>query len=53
MSHGKLAPGGLSVAETVKPDSPRALKAFWMDLTQAHPIFSEALVDWCGLAGFS
>ncbi len=53
LSHRKLAPGGLFVAETVNPHSPRALKAFWMDLTHAHPIFPEALVAWCGLVGFS
>ena len=53
LSYRKLAPGGLFVAETVNPHSPRALKAFWMDLTHAHPIFPEALVAWCGLAGFS
>lgn len=53
MAHRKLVPGGLWVAETVNPHSPRALKAFWMDLTHAHPIFPESLVVWCGLAGFS
>jgi SAM-dependent methyltransferase len=53
LAYRKLAPGGLFVAETVNPHSPRALKAFWVDLTHAHPIFPEALVVWCGLAGFS
>jgi SAM-dependent methyltransferase len=53
MAHEKLVPGGLFVAETINPHSPRALKAFWVDLTHAHPIFPESLVVWCGLAGFS
>lgn len=53
LAYCKLAPGGLFVAETVNPHSPRALKAFWVDLTHAHPIFPETLVVWCGLAGFS
>jgi SAM-dependent methyltransferase len=53
MAYRKLVPGGLFVAETINPHSPRALKAFWVDLTHAHPIFPESLVVWCGLAGFS
>jgi 2-polyprenyl-3-methyl-5-hydroxy-6-metoxy-1,4-benzoquinol methylase len=53
LTHRKLAAGGLMVAETVNPHSPRALKAFWIDLSHAHPIFPESLVVWCGLAGFT
>lgn len=50
---GALRPGGLFVAETVNPHSPRALKAFWLDLTHRHPIFPEAALMLARAAGFS
>lgn len=48
----KLEPGGIFVAETVNPHSPRALKCFWVDLTHQRPIFPETLVALCRLTGY-
>jgi 2-polyprenyl-3-methyl-5-hydroxy-6-metoxy-1,4-benzoquinol methylase/glycosyltransferase involved in cell wall biosynthesis len=51
-AHRALRPGGALVLETVNPHSPRALKAFWVDLTHQHPIFPEVLLQLCRQAGF-
>jgi SAM-dependent methyltransferase len=48
----KLVPGGVFVAETVNPHSPRALKAFWVDPTHQHPLFPETMLALCRLTGF-
>lgn len=52
LGRSKLRPGGLLIAETVNPHSPPALKTFWLDPTHQHPIFPEAALAMCGLAGF-
>jgi glycosyltransferase involved in cell wall biosynthesis/SAM-dependent methyltransferase len=52
LAHAALRPGGVLVAETVNPHSPRALKAFWLDLTHRHPIFPEAALMLAKGAGF-
>jgi SAM-dependent methyltransferase/predicted nucleic acid-binding Zn-ribbon protein len=49
----KLGPGGVIVTETVNPHSPRALKAFWADLSHVHPLFPESLVMWHRLIGYT
>ncbi len=49
----KLRPGGLFVAETVNPHSPRALKAFWVDPTHVRPVFPETLLALCRLTGYA
>lgn len=49
----KLRPGGLFIAETVNPHSVPAMKTFWMDITHQHPLFPEALLGLCRIAGFS
>jgi SAM-dependent methyltransferase/uncharacterized coiled-coil protein SlyX len=49
----KLRPGGLLVAETVNPHSPRALKSFWVDPTHVRPLFPETLLALCRLAGYA
>jgi SAM-dependent methyltransferase/predicted nucleic acid-binding Zn-ribbon protein len=48
----KLRPGGVMITETVNPHSPRALKAFWVDLTHVHPLFPESLLLWHRLLGY-
>jgi len=48
----KLRPGGVFVAETVNPHSPRALKAFWVDPTHRHPLFPETMLALSRLTGF-
>jgi glycosyltransferase involved in cell wall biosynthesis/SAM-dependent methyltransferase len=48
----KLRPGGLFVAETVNPHSVAAMKAFWVDITHQHPLFPEAMLALCRIAGF-
>ncbi|MCA1682737.1 MAG: glycosyltransferase [Actinobacteria bacterium] len=48
----KLVPGGLAILETVNPHNPSAMKAFWTDPTHHHPLFPEALLALCRLAGF-
>jgi SAM-dependent methyltransferase len=48
----KLAPGGLTIMETVNPHNPAAMKAFWTDTTHHHPLFPEVLLALCRLAGF-
>jgi glycosyltransferase involved in cell wall biosynthesis/SAM-dependent methyltransferase len=53
LSRSRLRPGGLLVAETVNPHSAAALKAFWVDPTHAHPLFPEAVLALCALAGFA
>jgi SAM-dependent methyltransferase len=52
LAQQKLGPGGLFIAETVNPHCPRALKAFWLDLTHQHPIFPEVALMLCRIAGF-
>jgi SAM-dependent methyltransferase len=52
LAQQKLKPGGLFIAETVNPHCPRALKAFWLDLTHEHPIFPEVALMLCRIAGF-
>jgi SAM-dependent methyltransferase len=53
LSRAKLAPGGVFIAETVNPHSPRALKAFWVDPTHQHPLFPETMLALCRLTGFT
>ena len=53
LSLAKLRPGGMFVAETVNPHAPSALKTFWVDPTHRHPLFPEAMLALCRLAGFS
>jgi SAM-dependent methyltransferase len=53
LSRSRLRPGGLLVAETVNPHAPHALKTFWVDPTHRHPIFPEALLVLCRMAGFA
>jgi SAM-dependent methyltransferase len=53
LSRSRLRPGGVFVAETVNPHAPHALKCFWVDPTHRHPIFPEALLVLCRLAGFA
>jgi SAM-dependent methyltransferase len=52
LSLAKLEPGGVFVAETVNPHSPRALKSFWVDPTHQHPLFPETMLALCQLSGF-
>jgi SAM-dependent methyltransferase len=52
LSFAKLRPGGIFVAETVNPHAPHALKTFWVDPTHRHPLFPEAALVLCRLAGF-
>ena len=47
----KLRPGGVFVAETANPHCARSLRQFWLDIGSRHPLFPEALLAWCGLAG--
>jgi len=53
VARAKLRPGGVFVAETVNPHSPRALKAFWVDPTHRHPLFPETMLALCRLTGFA
>jgi SAM-dependent methyltransferase len=53
LSRSRLRPGGLFVAETVNPHAPHALKCFWVDPTHRHPVFPEALLVLCRMAGFA
>jgi glycosyltransferase involved in cell wall biosynthesis/SAM-dependent methyltransferase len=53
LSLAALRPGGLFIAETVNPHSPRALKAFWVDPTHRQPLFPETMLALCQLAGFA
>jgi hypothetical protein len=53
LSRSRLRPGGMFVAETVNPHAAHALKCFWVDPTHRHPVFPEALLVLCRLAGFS
>jgi SAM-dependent methyltransferase len=52
LSHAKLRPGGVFVAETVNPHAPHALKTFWVDPTHQHPVFPEVAIILCRAAGF-
>ena len=52
IARSKLRPGGILIAETVNPHSPRALKAFWIDPTHQHPLFPETMLALCRLTGF-
>jgi SAM-dependent methyltransferase len=53
LSHSRLRPGGVFVAETVNPHAPHALKCFWVDPTHRHPLFPEALLVLCRMTGFA
>ena len=53
LARAKLRPGGLLIAETPNPHSIQAMKAFWVDLTHQRPIFPEAALALCRLAGFA
>jgi SAM-dependent methyltransferase len=53
LSHSRLRPGGLLVAETVNPHAPHALKTFWVDPTHQHPLFPEVVLVLCRIAGFA
>lgn len=52
LSHARLAPGGLLIAETVNPHSLEAFKTFWTDLTHQAPIFPEVAITFCWLHRF-
>lgn len=52
LSHQKLKPGGLFIAETVNPHVPTSLKVFWTDLTHQHPIFPEVALAYAWITGF-
>jgi SAM-dependent methyltransferase len=52
IARAKLLPGGVFIAETVNPHSPRALKAFWVDPTHQHPLFPESMLALCRFTGF-
>jgi SAM-dependent methyltransferase len=52
LSHEKLRPGGLFVAETINPLSPLALRNYFADLTHAQPLVPETLVLLARHAGF-
>jgi cyclopropane fatty-acyl-phospholipid synthase-like methyltransferase len=49
----KLRPGGVLLFETVNPHRVASLKTFWVDPSHCHPIFPEAALVVCRLAGFS
>lgn len=53
LGRSRLRPGGLLIAETVNPHSAAALKAFWVDPTHKHPLFPEAMLSLCALAGYA
>ncbi len=53
LARSKLRPGGVLIAETVNPESHEALKAFHVDLSHQKPIYPQALLYLCELAGFS
>lgn len=53
LSHTRLKPGGLLIAETVNPHSASALKAFWVDPTHAHPLFPETMLALCAQLGYA
>ncbi len=53
LSHSRLRPGGVLVAETVNPHAPHALKTFWVDPTHQHPLFPEVVLVLCRIAGFA
>lgn len=48
----RLAPGGLWIAETVNPHSPRAFKSFWVDPTRRSLFFPETLLALARLTGY-
>jgi SAM-dependent methyltransferase len=52
IARAKLRPEGVFIAETVNPHSPRALKAFWVDPTNQHPLFPESMLALCRFTGF-
>jgi SAM-dependent methyltransferase len=52
IARSKLRRGGIFIAETVNPHSPRALKSFWVDPTHQHPLFPETMLALCRLTGF-
>ena len=51
-AHGKIAPGGVIVLETVNPGSVSSLQNFYLDLTHRNPIPSETLKFLAESAGF-
>jgi SAM-dependent methyltransferase len=53
VARAKLRPGGVLIAETINAQSPRALKAFWMDPTHRHPLSPETMLALCKLTGFA
>ena len=53
LSVRKLTPGGLLIAETINPHNLAAMKTFWVDVTHRHPIFPEAALALCAVAGFA
>jgi hypothetical protein len=52
LAAAKLEQGGTAILETVNPNSPSALKAFWVDPTHHHPLFPEVLLAFARFAGF-
>ena len=48
----RLMTGGVLIAETVNPHSLEAFKTIYADLTHQRPIFPEAALALCQLAGF-
>lgn len=48
-----LAPGGVLIAETINPDSLRAMRAFYLDPTHVRPVPAETLRFLAEAAGFS
>ncbi len=53
LSASRLRPGGRLIVETVNPHCAQALKAFWVDPTHQRPLFPEAVLALCQLAGFA
>lgn len=52
LSHVKLRPGGLLVAETINPLAPLALRNYFADLTHAQPLVPETLALLARQSGF-
>jgi SAM-dependent methyltransferase len=48
-----LAPGGITILETVNPHAPQALKQFWIDPTHQHPLFPEVVLALLQFSGFA
>ncbi len=45
-------PDGVLVLENTNPYAPQALKLFWVDPGNRHPLFPEAMLALVGAAGF-